>query len=58
MKGIENKSLKCIRQLITQSYINLSSEQKRHVSLKGVNSMGKQKLIKLYVKIKEEAKNV
>lgn len=52
---IENKSLKCIRSLITQSYINLSSEKKRHVSLKGVNSMGKQKLIKLYMKIKEVA---
>lgn len=48
------KSLKQIRSLITQSYIKLSSEKRNHISLRGVNSMGKKKLIKLYMKIKEE----
>lgn len=47
-----NKSLKQIRSLITQSYLKLSSEEKKYVSIRHVNKIGKKKLIKLYANIK------
>lgn len=47
------ESLKLIRKFITQAYNDLSTNGKKYISLKYVQRLKKEKLVKLYIEIQK-----